>query len=1800
MDFGGKSSESWFLFSRVDCRRRGPTTCGRRGGDNPSEKEKAWRRASYNYRKSSSKTKASHYGVPCGIPRLAADCHPNFDNAGPSSSRPTGEVRREAGWGPSDYKVSAISASQLIATDSSSEDFRAGCKGGGFSTSYSSISQPWNPCTSVGEADDGDGVRRGEAGPIFGGSEQPSCCSVGSEPGFDYVGVPDCLSRIRPYDRAVQCRLSNWKSGSSRTCSPSSRTGHAQGNFLQLSPSFDGPENGPNIDSRDHPSGDDSPRDFGHSLSGAFRGLWEDERMGADSVPGHDSFGLPDGRELRGSKRHGGSFGSHPRARGSGQWAAGDCKSAIPARRCAFRSVHEQADQCHLSKQSLCTSGGPAVGDLRFGLPEGDGRHCNETSRVYSRRPSTFCRDLKRCRSKAKAKARSKEERQIKRNFDNRGGDSLDEAGRQSGQPHPFDHDCSGGVGGLESNPLRQTISFRTWALCLPRWILSSRTSLGWHLFRSFTARWRRTSSSTATMPLPVPYPGCFGSSGGGGPRLCSRRLARIAQQRALHIAVVILNRLYLGRFASLDELERCPNSWQRKRLNRLRAFYVACGSNQDEFPLAPGRSGPELGAMLFQLERFAQENPLLSQHYHDPASVNFVDDPDLLPVGDYPELAPYKALDVSRLKLVGQGLWPMDAFLDDALWLPFVEPRFLAHGEEIDYDDIPNFQVEDEAENLRLVKLWDARGLAKCCSSPLWPGQFSRVFNAHKSDTVDRQIGDRRLPNAKERHMDGPSKHLPPGPLLCSLWVPRYSHCLRGSITDRRDFYHQAKVTFSRARSNCLPFAFKRTDLAGLTALEDFDAVSRAKKSRAREVIGDELGPPRDDGLSPSEDIFVGFNSLYQGDHLGVEFALSSHQRLLQDEGLLPPEQRTLGHFPVPNTDRWQALVIDDFFCVSSQPISTPKADSFAFKALVQARDAYDRHALEGSVEKDVVAERIFKAAGAEVNSGDLCTNLGMALVSAPIAKRIGLSTLSLRAARLPSMTSRLASRLSGNWVSVLLYRRCWSSLVSGFFALAASGERDVENSIFALPRQVAEEPVCLAAVVPLIATNIATPYSTTAFASDASMNSGAVVATELQEKQVRHLWLGSNKKGHYTKLDNGFAACLRAVGYDEDQNQEEDNVQQLERPYKAPLLYFDFVEICGGSGVLSREAAELGLVVAPVLDLTYSEHYDLGDLRFLEWVMHMICSRRFRSFFLEPPCTTFSPAAYPACRSYQEPLGFNRCDGKTFVGNLLAFRSFVLLRVGRAQRTPSGLEQPRRSKMAWTPMWRALLRKGFEEAVVASCQFGSIHQKEFRLLIHRLSVEKLQVKCPGGHTHIPIQGRYTKPSATYVIGLARHIALEFRRVLELSARDEDNAPVVGFESILGNDVLLSSTWTLLYHLPWKFPGHINVLEAEMALKILKHQSVREPETRFLGFLDSRVAIGALAKGRSSSWSLAPVCRKAAALQVIGGLYPGWNFSPTRLNPADDPTRGSDVRSPCSMSITALDYVDFQALHAVTLPRPYANWVRLLLLLSFAQHSAAQPSSSDSGLSDSLIASFLNATSHLPWFCFGCSITSHPFLDLLLSLFTATLSICALFVLAASVVNLGKDSPKLTMTRPRVLAFLLLVCHVGAMEPGSTAERLRAEARSATFLIPTRTVRQETRDGREKLLKSFGEWLWRTQQVSLSNLLAQKPADPEEICRWLVAYGQEMFVNGKAYGTFSETINAIGAARPLIRKQLAPVWDLAFAWLADEPHQHHPALPLSVLLSVLTTCLWWGWPLEAAIFALAWNGILRKIQCQV
>ena len=103
----------------------------------------------------------------------------------------------------------------------------------------------------------------------------------------------------------------------------------------------------------------------------------------------------------------------------------------------------------------------------------------------------------------------------------------------------------------------------------------------------------------------------------------------------------------------------------------------------------------------------------------------------------------------------------------------------------------------------------------------------------------------------------------------------------------------------------------------------------------------------------------------------------------------------------------------------------------------------------------------------------------------------------------------------------------------------------------------------------------------------------------------------------------------------------------------------------------------------------------------------------------------------------------------------------------------------------------WQAMRRLGFVEAVIVSCQFSSPHKKEFAFLLHGLDPSRLEVKCPGGHTHVKIQGQLTKRSAVYTWALADHLANEFSRVLRVrSAFHEQGPDVAGLDSVVSNDL--------------------------------------------------------------------------------------------------------------------------------------------------------------------------------------------------------------------------------------------------------------------------------------------------------------------------------------------------------------------------------------------------------------------------
>eukprot|EP00438_Fugacium_kawagutii_P018756 Skav204395 [mRNA] locus=scaffold2947:164542:176525:+ [translate_table: standard] len=1359
----------------------------------------------------------------------------------------------------------------------------------------------------------------------------------------------------------------------------------------------------------------------------------------------------------------------------------------------------------------------------------------------------------------------------------------------------------------------------------------------------------RGKTSATIVFPLPLAD---FGLFSGGGPKLPRRRCATLLRKRLLHLVIVALN--YLEgclNYETVHLLGRRPNAVQRSIHARLRSLVAMCDSPSiASCPVVPGRSGPEFIARLFELEQFAETEELLSVEHYASGPQDF--DKNKVgaakPVSQNLPVQPYSSLDASRLKIVGRGGWDLQAYLEDSLlWLPYVEPKILQHGQQIDRSQGPVLSREDPEECLRLAKLWDSQGLLGLVSEPPHDDAFTRIFNCYKSESHDRQIGDRRLANMTEYAVPGPSRFLPAGYMLTNLHVPS-GHLVYGSISDRKDFYHQCAASRARSSTNVLPFAYDLEAFKDTVALDQFFAFEAAQP-RSRELGGDYLGRARRSLLvDGTTKVFPCFNSLLQGDHGGVEYATQGHLSLLQDAGLLRAEVHLQGHKPLPLGNEWEGLVIDDYFALSVAKPRVPAQASISVQQVSTASVQYDAKGVIGSPEKDIIGSRHFKVVGAEVDASPKALSERKVLVGAPLQKRLAMCLLSLRVARLPVISTALASRLTGNWTSIFMFRRCLACVLSEIYAFCHVDGAS-EDDVFELPRSTADELV-LASILGFIAvSDVSVAYHHEVFATDASMQKGAVVSRPVSPEVAKVLWLGGDKKGAYTALDPPFRELTRALGEDSEDVEMPGPPVVHASKWKSPEFSFDFIEVCAGVGSVSKELAKMGYSVAAPIELSGSQHFNITDCRLVTWLCNMLKHKKIRSIMVEPVCATFSPAAHPAVRSYDRPKGYDRLCPKTLRGNDIAFKCLFLVWYAATCGCPALCEQPRLSKMAWLSIWRFLVSsKNFAEAVVASCQFGSPHRKEFRMLGWGIDMESMTRKCPGGHSHIRIEGKWAKGSAIYVPALARHfatfIAAALRRVRTVESHAMD---VRGLESVLCNDVLTTGQWKVELAWRWRSPSHINVLESSAFVslsKLLLHQG--DGDCRFSALLDSQVAKCSHAKGRSSAKALKPTLKKSAALQLAGGLYPAMNFAPTRLNTADAPSRDKEFHAMNMHSIASLaDVKTLQKVHAVCLSRVAANWIRLVLLLvhldcvhGLSWGDSIHASLSSGGLVGFLGFSFdftvgaldfvgsailkccLETLGGLPWISSACSaprtlaygLVPIEVLSVHLPVVLWTCLFLHLLLHDAVRRGFGKLATPMVLVALIPLGNLPTGCFSGihglqplplcglslasAMPvlPTNPAEEDRASRRSGVKLFADRVVRPETRNRRDSLLEQFDRWLVQHAHVTLHELLHSSGFTPEQVSEYLVAYGKDLFYGGKSNGRFAETINGVASRRPVLRRQLVGAWDLAFSWVADEPARHHPAMPLTVLLAFASLCLLWGWPVEAAVLLLTWTGLLR------
>ena len=827
----------------------------------------------------------------------------------------------------------------------------------------------------------------------------------------------------------------------------------------------------------------------------------------------------------------------------------------------------------------------------------------------------------------------------------------------------------------------------------LPRWcsmltsnVLRSRSEFSSYLAKTIQLSRGRPSRGTSAptfFPIPIPVIGCFDRM----PAIMSKaRKHALHMSRTVSVVCMALNFWHSGGRVPPDtSLLRGPNKQHRCLFERIRSLIKSDGLATGFSIPGAGRRFPELCARLSEISDMLTLQGVSSDPYGK--AFGGVE----VPKGNTcaPELSPYRDLDPERLVLHGRGSWDPCPFLGDELTMAFREPASLL----VDIPPGPHPKIRDSPDCVAsLARLWDEQDLLFLHRQPVFVEEQVRIFNAYKSSSVDRQIGDRRGRNSIEAKIIGPSSLLPAGVDLQDIFVNPSSQAVFLSITDRKDYYHQLKITESKALSNSVGPPVPITSIVKTRAYQNF--LEKSSRRYKRERQGDRFS--NDASVRsfvtpfhlPDDHVWVSFRSVLQGDHTGVEVATESHSGLLEDFGLLGSDVRLVANKPLRSSSHCQGLVIDDFFALSVEDGSCPREASQAHADFEKSQSAYRASSLLGSPTKDVDAARSGKLIGAFVNAEPATLARGLCTIGAPAEKRVALSHLTFELCKLSHTTDSLHLCVLGAWVSILCYRRPMMALLNHSFRLVDVTSYNPDRPrVIPLPRKVVCELVMVATLCVFAVFDLAAEYDPKLYCTDASSTKGAIVSTLPGRRIVEVMWKSMRSKGAYTRLLSPSECVLRNLG--ELDPPAEAAASSVDRPL---AYHYDFIEVYAGACLITNCLAERGYVCGPPIELSNSPEYDVSTVWIIEWLTYLVSrsQKRLKAFFLCPPCTTFSIMRRPALRSKTFPYGFDPLEEKTRVGNVLAHRALQLMYVGAQNGVGGIIENPWSSFMKTLPAWK------------------------------------------------------------------------------------------------------------------------------------------------------------------------------------------------------------------------------------------------------------------------------------------------------------------------------------------------------------------------------------------------------------------------------------------------------------------------------------------------------------------------------
>ena len=880
--------------------------------------------------------------------------------------------------------------------------------------------------------------------------------------------------------------------------------------------------------------------------------------------------------------------------------------------------------------------------------------------------------------------------------------------------------------------------------------------------------------------------------------------------------------------------------------------------------------------------------------------------------------------------------------------------------------------------ELLKLVKIWDAYGslaLIPCEDVP--KDETVGIFAVPKDHQFDRLIINPTVINSRMAGYSHYTKKLAPGALISLLSLEPHQ-ALRYNADDLSDFYYTFRVSPARAKRNAIGVPLYRSEVDELACFPK-GAPGPFYPALATLAMGD--------------------------NHAVEIAQCSHHSLLQIEAGCMNDCETLEYRKPVPRSDFIEMLAIDDHIGlqkvnIKDLPFKLPDRDTRVFD---QSNKAYSKVGLVSHPGKQRRFETEGVLLGADLDgiAGRVSaprSRILMLILVTSIVCRKGTCTRQMLSSILGCWIHVVLFRRPLLALIDALFKEGLHLKDTKTFRLSSQARHELMSLCILGTCAQADLRV---GFCPRIYALDASPWGGGIVVSEATSSATA----ELWHSEQRGYHTNLLGQAASCLKELGFDSAGEAdQGFDDFRDHVPDQSQLRVPASLREGFIYDCVELFRGSGNWSKAHESHGFSVHDGFDNSGSRLFfrDLSDNNTFRTVVALALRGVVREFHAGPPCLTFGTLRRPRLRSIQFPAGFDMTDPLTASHNLLARRTAMIGCLAIFSGAYFSCEQTGSSVMFRMHCFQVLVMMGCVVTRMAFCNFGSGFNKPSQWLHNKSWLLDFEgpCRCKWKGKHFTIQGSFTRESieqfrhrcipdactvygrdpkagetvasysAQYPVSLMHRMAqgsrsaqLHGAAVIPISARslsyqrvglsgeplvpdlahvDDFSEPRAWYEDPEWiSEIADSLPFRTLFKYHFKESNHINVLETRVYSSWIKYCAKQHRNSRVVGLLDSRVALGAASKGRSSSYAISRILKRTLPYLLGSNLYPGGLHVYSSKNRADAPSRDREVEEPSKAKPQwLLELLDGKphlfdlVCQSAQVPKLPARWLRMLLML--------------------------------------------------------------------------------------------------------------------------------------------------------------------------------------------------------------------------------------------------------------------------